>query len=146
LNVIAVEMPPLRACHDDLLRFAQHYLKYFAAQRGQGVQGFSDEAIARILAYSWPGNLRELRNAVERAVILARNNKVSVDDLPMDLRPSSANSSALPQLGELIPLEKIEEMHVRRVLERTSSVAEAARVLGIDDATIYRKRKKMGIE
>src|SRR5205807_1641341 len=146
LNVIAVEMPPLRACHDDLLRFANHYLKYFSGQRGHAVQGFSDEAIARIMAYPWPGNLRELRNAVERAVILASNSKVGVEDLPMDLRPASANASALPQVGELIPLEKIEEMHVRRVLERTASVAEAARVLGIDDATIYRKRKKMGIE
>ena len=90
--------------------------------------------------------MRELRNAIERAVILAKNNKVDVEDLPMDLRPASGSSGALPQLGELISLEKIEEMHVRRVLERTSSVAEAARVLGIDDATIYRKRKKMGID
>jgi NtrC-family two-component system response regulator AlgB len=110
------------------------------------VQGFSDDAVGRVIAYPWPGNLRELRNAIERAVILAKSNKISVDDLPMDLRPTSANANALPQVGELIPLEKIEEMHVRRVLERTSSVAEAARVLGIDDATIYRKRKKMGIE
>jgi NtrC-family two-component system response regulator AlgB len=146
LNVIAVEMPPLRSCHDDLLRFAQHYLKYFAAHGGHAVQGFSDDAVGRVIAYPWPGNLRELRNAIERAVILAKSNKISVDDLPMDLRPTSANANALPQVGELIPLEKIEEMHVRRVLERTSSVAEAARVLGIDDATIYRKRKKMGIE
>jgi NtrC-family two-component system response regulator AlgB len=144
LNVIAVEMPPLRARHNDLLRFANHYLKHFSGQCGRQLEGFSDEAVSRILAYSWPGNLRELRNAIERAVILARSNKVGSDDLPIDLRADLAN--ALPQPGELISLEKLEETHIKKVLERTSSVAEAAKILGIDDGTIYRKRKKMGIE
>lgn len=146
LNVIAVEMPSLRIRHGDLIRFAEHYLKYFAAQCGRSVSGFSEEALARIRSYAWPGNLRELRNTIERAVILTKHDKIEPSDLPLDLRNGQAAPGGAPQPGDLVSLEKLEEVHIRKVLERTSSVAEAAKVLGIDDGTIYRKRKKMGIE
>jgi NtrC-family two-component system response regulator AlgB len=96
--------------------------------------------------HSWPGNLRELRNAIERAVILAKGDEIGPRDLPLETRNGSESPGSSPQPGDLIPLEKLEELHIRRVLERTSSVAEAARVLGIDDGTIYRKRKKLGLE
>jgi two-component system, NtrC family, response regulator AlgB len=146
LNVIAVEMPPLRARHGDLVRFAAHYLKHFAGQCGREVKGFTEEAVERMRAYGWPGNLRELRNAIERAVVLAKRDQVDLADLPSDLRNGQVGGGAAAQPGDLITLEKLEEMHIRKVLERTASVAEAAKVLGIDDGTIYRKRKKMGIE
>jgi NtrC-family two-component system response regulator AlgB len=146
LNVIAVEMPSLRIRHSDLVRFASHYLKYFAAQCGRSLSGFSDDALTRIRAYSWPGNLRELRNTIERAVILTKHDKIEAEDLPLDLRNGQSTPGTIPQPGDLVSLEKMEEVHIRKVLERTSSVAEAAKVLGIDDGTIYRKRKKMGIE
>lgn len=146
LNVITVEMPPLRARHGDLLRFAEHYLKHFSAQCGRRLDGISEAGTARILGYSWPGNLRELRNAIERAVILAKRDQVEQEDLPLDLRSGTNAPEVSIQPGAMISLEKLEEEHVRRVLERTSSVVEAAKVLGIDQATIYRKRKKMGIE
>ena len=146
LNVIAVEMPPLRARHGDLLRLADHYLKYFSSQCGRQLNGFSEPAMARLRAYAWPGNLRELRNTIERAVILAKHDLIEPDDLPMDLHNGAGNGETTIQPGELISLEKLEEMHLRKVLERTASVAEAARVLGIDDATIYRKRKKFGMD
>jgi two-component system, NtrC family, response regulator AlgB len=148
LNVIAIEMPPLRARHGDLLRLADHYLKHFAGQCGRSLRGLSDEAVAQIRAYSWPGNLRELRNAIERAVILAKSDQVGSDELLMDLNrgANEAEAAPQPQPGELISLEKLEEIHIRKILERTSSVAEAAKILGIDDGTIYRKRKKMGLD
>lgn len=147
LNVIAVEVPPLRNRIGDLDRFAEHYLKYFAAQGGRNLRGFSAGALAQIRAYSWPGNLRELRNAIERAVILARGeNEIGAEDLPLAGSGQSEEGPATPQLGELVTLEKLEEAHIRKVLERTGSVAAAARVLGIDQATIYRKRKRMGLE
>jgi NtrC-family two-component system response regulator AlgB len=148
LNVITIEMPPLRARHGDLLRLADHYLKHFAGQCGRSLRGLSDEAVAQIRAYSWPGNLRELRNAIERAVILAKSDKVGSDELLMDLNrgANEAEAAPQPQPGELISLEKLEEIHIRKILERTSSVAEAAKILGIDDGTIYRKRKKMGLD
>jgi NtrC-family two-component system response regulator AlgB len=148
LNVIAVEVPPLRSRPGDLTRLAEHYLRHFSAQCGRKPASFSPEALERVNSYGWPGNLRELRNAIERAVILGRDDKIVPHDLPLDgagVSPSSA-VPPVPQPGDLISLEKLEECHIKKVLERTGSVAEAARVLGIDDGTIYRKRKKMGLE
>ncbi len=152
LNVIVVEMPPLRARRGDLIRFAEHYLKHFAAQCGRRLEGFSEDAIARLSAHSWPGNLRELRNTVERAAIMARENKVRACDLPGDIQASALGSSAETatsagplQTGTMVSLEVLEEAHIRSVLERTKSRVEAAEVLGIDEATLYRKRKKMGL-
>ena len=81
----------------------------------------------------------------ERAVILAKDNKVDAEDLPGDLNGTATNGQESLQPGALVSLEQLEELHVRRVLERTNTVTEAAHVLGIDQATIYRKRKKMGL-
>ncbi len=151
LNVITVEMPPLRSRDGDLIRFAEHYEKFFAEQCGRKLDGLSPEAVACIRAYAWPGNLRELRNAIERAVILSRHEKLSPEDFPGELRGQNAaavssNGENLPQVGSLISLEKLEEAHLRKVLERTPSLTEAAEILGIDQATLYRKRKKIGLE
>jgi len=148
LNVIPVEMPPLRARPGDLLRFAQHYLKYFANQCGRSVTGFADDASTIILQHPWPGNLRELRNAIERAVILASGTKVVAADLPAELRaPGPAGTSpASPTVGSLVSLEQLEEAHIRHILDQTTSLVQAAEILGIDQATLYRKRKKLGLE
>jgi len=150
LNVITVEMPPLRDRASDLVRFAQHYLKHFAAVCGRRLNEFSDEALACIRAYSWPGNLRELRNTIERAVIMAKGKRIGLEDLPLELpawNSSEANGNGAPiEIGSLISMEKLEEAHLRKVLDRTGNLAEAAVVLGIDQATLYRKRKKIGLE
>lgn len=150
LNVITAEMPPLRQRPDDLIRFAGHYFHHFAARSGRRLDGFSEEASAAIRAYAWPGNLRELRNAIERAVIMVKGKKINLEDLPAELRGQTiagANGSqASLQVGSLISMEQLEEAHLRKVLERTSNLAEAAQVLGIDQATLYRKRKKIGLE
>jgi two-component system, NtrC family, response regulator AlgB len=150
LNVITVEMPPLRARPGDLLHFAEHYLKYFSAQCGRRLEGFSKEAIDCLRAYTWPGNLRELRNSIERAVIMARGGVVIPKDLPTDVscpavagepgKGSSTNGDSL------LTLAQMEERHLREVLKRTSSLAEASCVLGIDQATLYRKRLKIGLD
>jgi NtrC-family two-component system response regulator AlgB len=147
LNVIAVDVPPLRNRPGDLGRLAEHYLKHFAAQCGRKTTGFSADGLNRINGYGWPGNLRELRNAIERAVILSKEDKIEANDLPLEnTSGGTEHVAAAPQPGDLIPLDKLEEYHIRKVLERTGSVAEAARVLGIDQATIYRKRKKMDLD
>ena len=151
LNVIAVEMPPLRARPADVDFLAHHYLAHFAAQCGRTVQGFQPEAAALIRQHPWPGNLRELRNTVERAVILARGEQIAPDDLPAELRgpvvPGSAPApEASPQVGGRCTLEQLEENHLRHVLARSSSLAEAATILGIDQATLYRKRKRLGLD
>jgi len=148
LNVITVEMPSLRNCDGDLLRFAELYTKHFATQCGRRFDGLSPEAVACIRAHSWPGNLRELRNAIERAVIMARGGRLFPEDFPSELRSQNAatNGEQLPQTGAFVSLEKLEESHLRKILERTSSLAEAAEILGIDQATLYRKRKRIGLE
>jgi len=150
LNVITAEMPPLRQRQDDLLRFAAHFLKHFTALCGRRLDGFSAEASAAIRAYSWPGNLREMRNAIERAVIMAQGNKVTLEDLPAESRGQALagtnGGDGMLQVGALVSMEQLEGAHIRKVLERTSNLAEAAQVLGIDQATLYRKRKKIGLE
>ena len=150
LNVITTEMPPLRDRPGDLMRFAEHYFKHFATLCGRRLDGISEEASAGIRVYSWPGNLRELRNSIERAVIMARGTKINLEDLPVELRGltvTAANSSdAAMQVGSLVSMEKLEAAHLRKILERTSNLAEAAEILEIDQATLYRKRKKLGFD
>ena len=150
LNVITVEMPPLRDRAADIVRFARHYLKHFAPLCGRRVDEFSEEALAGIRAYAWPGNLRELRNTIERAVIMTKGKRIGLEDLPSELsarNASEANGNESPlEIGSLISIEKLEEAHLRKVLSRTANLAEAAEVLGIDQATLYRKRKKIGLE
>jgi NtrC-family two-component system response regulator AlgB len=149
LNVITVEMPPLRSLDSDVVRFAEHYTKFFAAQCARKIEGFSPEAVACLRAYAWPGNLRELRNSVERAVIMARNDKIVPADFPAEMgehKSGTADGNNNAQVGSLISLEKLEEIHLRKVLERTPSLTEAAQILEIDQATLYRKRKKIGLE
>lgn len=151
LNVITVEMPPLRTRSGDLMRFAEHYLRHFAAQCGRRLEGFADETSASLRAHSWPGNLRELCNAIERAVIMARESKVSPADLPAEVRQAQnpggpGSEAAVAQPGAALSLERLEELHIRRVLETTPSLVQAAETLGIDQATLYRKRKKLGLE
>jgi NtrC-family two-component system response regulator AlgB len=150
LNVITAEMPPLRQRPGDLIHFAEHYFKHFAALCGRRLEGLSEAASTAIRGYSWPGNLRELRNAIERAVIMAKGGKIGLEDLPAELRsqpaPLAKGNGAALEVGSLVSMEKLEEAHLRKVLERTSNLAEAAGVLGIDQATLYRKRKKIGLE
>jgi two-component system, NtrC family, response regulator AlgB len=150
LNVIAVEMPPLRMLDSDIIRFAEHYAKYFANQCGRKVDSLTVEAVSCVRSYSWPGNLRELRNAIERAVIMARQEKIIPADFPAEISGGrtgvSGDHNNAPQIGSMISLEKLEEIHLRKILERTPSLTEAAQILGIDQATLYRKRKKIGLE
>ncbi|MGH7940524.1 MAG: sigma-54-dependent transcriptional regulator [Limisphaerales bacterium] len=149
LNVIAVEMPPLRMLDTDVIRFAEHYANFFSAQCARKIEGLTPEAVACIRTYSWPGNLRELRNSIERAVIMARHDKIVPGDFPSemcDTRAGALADGAVAQVGSLISLERLEEIHLRKILERTPSLTEAAQILGIDQATLYRKRKKIGLE
>ncbi|MDE3067561.1 MAG: sigma-54-dependent Fis family transcriptional regulator [Verrucomicrobiota bacterium] len=150
LNVISVELPPLRALGQDLIRFAGHYAKFFAAQCGRPLEELPPETAACIRAYPWPGNLRELRNAIERAVIMAKGSRLTPEDFPAELRGSRAAASAVegnePQIGSLVSLEAVEQAHLRKILKLAQSLGEAAKILGIDQATLYRKRKKIGLE
>jgi len=144
LNVIALSLPPLRERPADLLGIAQNCLEFFARQCAKPVRSFSPEAQAALRSYAWPGNLRELSNVVERAVILAAGETIEVHDLPEKLAPNSAARQAGGvQLGAKVSLEELEAEHIARVVGQTASLEEAARILGINPATLYRKRKKI---
>jgi len=148
LNVITVHMPPLRERPRDVLRFAEHYLLHASGRCSRKIKGFTPEAEELLRQYPWPGNLRELYNSIERSVILSSGEYVGASDLPLEIRRRVTNrdEGALdPRAGAMISLERLEELHIRRVLESCSSLSEATEVLGIDQATLYRKRKKMGL-
>lgn len=151
LNVIEVEMPPLRSRPKDLIHFANEFVSFFAKQTGRKIEGFAEDGLARLISHGWPGNLRELRNAIERAVILARGEKLVEGDLPKPEVVGSRvnghggeNDTALP--GAEITIDALEEEHIRRVLSRAKTLQLAAETLGIDQATLYRKRKKMNLD
>jgi NtrC-family two-component system response regulator AlgB len=142
LNVIEVTLPPLRQRLKDILPLAEHLLHFFARQSGKSLRGFTEEARAAFLRYPWPGNLRELRNALERAVILASGDVIGLGDLPAQI-----GSPPRPgvEVGGRVSLEELEAEHIRRVLTATATIDEAATVLGIDPSTLYRKRKRYGL-
>lgn len=149
LNVIAVEMPPLRARHEDLLRFAEHYLAHFARQCGRPLKGFASETLDCLRAHAWPGNLRELRNAIERAAIVGRGDTLLPADFPPEIARAVCSKEPTMeaiQVGAPVSLEKLEEAHIRRLVEKTENLTEAAAILGIDSATLYRKRKRIGLD
>jgi len=143
LNVITVEIPPLRDRQRDILRFAKHYLKHCATRCGRAMKGFTPSAEEALRRHSWPGNLRELHNTIERSVILASGSQVDLSDLPEEVRGLLAGGSGDIRIGGMVSLAKLEEAHIRRVVETCGSLVGAAEILGIDQATLYRKRKKM---
>ena len=124
---------------------AASYLSFFSSQCGKRVTGFAPAAQVAMEAYAWPGNLRELRNVVEHAVIFASGSEVTLADLPDQLNPGVVG---LPddnlRIGMKVPLEQIETEHIRRVLAQTSTMEEAAQLLGISRGTLYERKKKMG--
>jgi NtrC-family two-component system response regulator AlgB len=141
LSVFPISLPPLAERLGDIERLASTILAQCAVQNHKSFDGFASDALLALRAYSWPGNLRELWNAVERAAILCPCGKVGLDHLPASVvgRPSA------PGLGDPVPLSRIEEQHIRRVLAAAGSLQEAARILGIDQTTLWRKRKLFGI-
>ena len=141
LNVIALTVPPLRSRPEDILPLSMDFLAYFSRVNRKAILGFTEDARQALLGHFWPGNVRELRNAVERAVILGSGDMVERGDLPESL----ASVSAAPKVGDLVSLAAIEEQHIRRVMAGTGSLQEAADVLQIDQATLWRRRKAYGI-
>jgi NtrC-family two-component system response regulator AlgB len=143
LDVISVHIPPLRDRESDLERFADAFLGFFSKQLGRNPMRFSGDALRKLKAYRWPGNLRELRNTVERGVILSNGNTITEDLIP-DNPPPEADAKIA--IGTDVSLETLEEAHIRSVLQRAPSLDAAAKTLGIDPATLYRKRKRLNLQ
>ncbi len=141
LDVLTLEIPPLRARREDVLPLARRFLSLFGRQYGKPKSAFSPAAERALFEHPWPGNVRELRSAVERAAMLSGSAEIGPELL---LLKGAAPASPGPNLGDLLPLAEIEREHVERVVARTGSLKEAAEVLGIDPATLWRRRKMAG--
>ena len=142
IKVVQLDMPPLRERPEDIVDLAQRFLTEL--RREKTVAGFTPEALAAIKTYAWPGNIRELRNVVERALILCRTEWIGIEHLPGNVSAATQSDHDLKP-GDLVALDKLEELHIRRVLAQARSLDEAAKVLGVDVATLWRRRKKYGI-
>ena len=140
LNVVALHLPPLRERLQDLDRLAEAHLRFFARESGKLVTGFSPEARAAMRRYPWPGNLRELRNAIERAVILSPGPTVEATHLA-DIVAKALNAPPV-EVGASVTLADLTDEHIRRVLAKSPRLEDAAAILGIDLATLYRRRRK----
>jgi NtrC-family two-component system response regulator AlgB len=142
LNVISVSLPGLKERPGDLIRLAENYRKFFVDRMGKKIAGFSPAVVAAFGSYAWPGNLRELRNVIERAVILATGDVIELADLPEQF---GARAEPTIAVGARVTIEALEAEHIRRVVASARNLEEAARILGIDPATLYRKRQRLGL-
>jgi NtrC-family two-component system response regulator AlgB len=148
INVITLTLPALRDRAEDIPLLAQHYLAMFSRKQGRFPPTFSREAEQTMLSHAWRGNLRELRNAVERAVILAPGPVLTPLDL--GLHPDAScdqpgQSDQRARVGASISLAALEREHIARIVAQSSSLEAAARILDIDATTLQRKRKRFGL-
>ncbi len=149
INVIQVNVPPLSARGSDVLLLAQHFVHIFTGRSGKKVTSLSDAVAEKLMAYAWPGNIRELRNVIERAVALTRFEKLAVDDLPEKIRNYQKSQVIFGGTDptELLPLEDVERRYILHVLETVGgNKTNAARVLGLDRKTLYRKLRHFGAD
>lgn len=144
INVINVDLPPLRARGTDILLIAQHYIARFGEKSGRAVDGITRAASAKLLGYSWPGNIRELRNVIERGVALSTTNQIGIEDLPPKIVEHRSSDVFIggDDPSQLVPMEQIEKRYIEHVLSATDgNRTRAAEILGLDRKTLYRRLK-----
>lgn len=143
LNVVEIFMPPLRERPEDVQLLAEHYLARFARENRKTVQTIAEDALNLLRTYPWPGNIRELINIIQRGTILTRDKVIKPEDLPahvVNYKMDTRSSKNLPSLAE------IEKAHIKEVLLHADSLEQAAQILGVDPATLWRKRKRHQID
>ena len=155
LKVVSIYLPPLRERRGDIPLLIEHFRKELSTRMRKEVIGFSKTARQALLSYDWPGNIRELRNAVERMIVLDSDSQLDVDDLPEEIAVlarrdgDSAGPPTAPGSDSLIgrPLLDVEKYYIQRALELTEGKREeAAQLLGIGERTLYRKIKEYGLK
>ncbi len=132
LDVVRIEVPPLRERTEDIRLLAGQYLAFFCRENHRRLAGFTSSAMKVLSRYDWPGNVRELRNIIKRAVLLCRADQIDVEHFP----PNMLKSAQAYELGDLVSLETIEQVHVRQVLQSAGSIKGAASILGINEKTL----------
>jgi DNA-binding NtrC family response regulator len=144
ISAISVHLPPLRDRRDDIMALANSFLKRFVAQSNRPISGFSREAIERLTAFDWPGNVRQLQNEIQRAVLLCESNEIDSTDLSITtVRPEADQT----QDTNFTLLEGVERNAIVQMLKETGgNKLETAKRLGIGRQTLYNKIKAYGIE
>ena len=142
LNVVEVTLPPLRERPEDILDLARHFLSLFCAAAGRPVMELSPATQRLLLSHPWPGNIRELRNELQRVTVLWPSRSVDPEAFSSRINGQVARG---PRLGGEHSLSDIENEHIRQVLAKADTFEEAARVLGIEPSTLWRKRRRLGL-
>lgn len=143
INVLEIFLPALRQRPEDIALLTEYYLKLSARMNAKAVHHILPDALQRLQDYPWPGNIRELINIIERGVIMAHESELKISDLPANIanfKPSASDPAQLESLAD------VEKRHIQNVILQTDSLDEAAKVLAIDPATLWRKRKKYQID
>jgi NtrC-family two-component system response regulator AlgB len=140
LNVIELQVPALRDRPGEILKLAEHFAAQAAVTHKKPAHSIENEAREALVSYTWPGNIRELRNVMERAVILSRGETINLSDLPDKILASP------DKLDHSLTLEQMERRHIEVVLEQAMTLEEAAEMLGINVATLWRKRRRYGLD
>ena len=146
LNVVRIVLPPLRSRLEDISLLVNHFIERFNALQGRRIQGISERAMATLIGYGFPGNVRELENAIEHAFVVCGGSTVRLEDLPAHIRGESVvpRKKSTPSLG---PLESAEAAAIRDAIARHGgNRTRAARDLGISRNTLWRKMKKHRIQ
>jgi two-component system response regulator HydG len=147
INEFAINLPPLRHCIDDIMEFANFFLDQSNLELDKAIQGFSSEAKALLMAYNWPGNIREMKNIVKRSTLIAQGNKIEKEDLSNTiLEPNTA-----PKINDELNLKEVviqaETAAIKKALKLTkNNKSKTARLLGVDRKTLYNKLDQYGIE
>ena len=143
LNVFTISLPPLRERKKDITALAQYFLKIFSAKTNTAVETMSKEFLEHLQQHDWKGNTRELKNVMERAIILANGTELTLENLPLDLQATNFNSKNTLSAFDLASVEKL---HIQRVLIHTKgNKTETARLLNIGLTTLYRKIEEYGL-
>ena len=146
LNVVAIEMPPLRARESDVVLLATHFLEKLARENGRTIGGFTDEALALLAGYGWPGNVRELENAIERAVVVCKRDRIGVEDFAVAISSAEKRSDGMPKIPGAT-MEELERFAILKTLEHTGgSTSRAAELLKISPRTIQYRLQQYGNE
>jgi len=149
LNVVSLHVPPLRERKEDIPMLAQHFLKHFSERNNKNIQGYTPRAMQKIMAYSWPGNIRELMNAVERAVVLAHADFLDAAEIALIMGDSASSVGAAEsdRPPQNLSLEDVEKKSILGALDACGgNKSEAARRLGITRKTLRAKLQKYQAE
>jgi len=147
LNVIPIHLPPLRERKEDIPLLAEHFFKHYQEKNKSSIRGFLPKTIDTIIRYDWPGNIRELENAIERAVLLCQSEYISPEDLPLPVQGAEDRDQSILYVPPGMTLKEVEKGVILQVLaEMKGNRTNTAQILGISRKTLQNKLKEYGIQ